>query len=168
MGRDRFRRAAGCLRVVKIAKKRRRRNPAAPFTTSTLQQEAARRLGFTAQRTLRTAQQLYEGVDTGSGLGGFITYMRTDSVTLAGDALQRFLVEQIALYELLSHRLRTLQPDDASSIERMQDELALRRDRAVHILDQMLLVESGIVELWSVRIRHLLSILEEQGFGGDA
>ncbi len=80
--------ADGKLRVEEIQKKQRRRNPAAPFTTSTLQQEAARKLGFTAQRTMRTAQQLYEGIDTGSGAEGLITYMRTDSVQLADEALQ--------------------------------------------------------------------------------
>jgi hypothetical protein len=57
-----------------------KRNPAPPFTTSTLQQEAARKLGFSAQRTMRLAQQLYEGVDFGEGAVGLITYMRTDSV----------------------------------------------------------------------------------------
>ena len=77
----------GNLRVEEVQKKQRKRNPAAPFTTSTLQQEAARKLGFTTQRTMRTAQQLYEGVDTGSGAVGLITYMRTDSVNLADDAL---------------------------------------------------------------------------------
>jgi DNA topoisomerase I len=77
----------GKLRVVKVDKKQRRRNPAAPFTTSTLQQEAVRKLGFSAQRTMRVAQQLYEGIDLGSGPVGLITYMRTDSVTLAGEAL---------------------------------------------------------------------------------
>jgi DNA topoisomerase I len=79
--------AAGKLRVDKVEKKERRRNPAAPFTTSTLQQEASRKLGFSAQRTMRVAQQLYEGIDLGSGPVGLITYMRTDSVTLAGEAL---------------------------------------------------------------------------------
>ena len=86
--------AAGKLRVAKVEKRQRRRNPPAPFTTSTLQQEASRKLGFTAQRTMRTAQQLYEGVEgasqTASGageLGGLITYMRTDSVTLSQDAV---------------------------------------------------------------------------------
>ncbi len=79
--------ANGSLQVEKVQKKQRKRNPAAPFTTSTLQQEAARKLGFTTQRTMRTAQQLYEGVDTGSGAVGLITYMRTDSVNLADDAL---------------------------------------------------------------------------------
>ncbi len=71
--------AAGHLKVLEIDRKPRRRNPAPPFTTSTLQQEAARKLGFSAQRTMRLAQQLYEGVDTGEGAVGLITYMRTDS-----------------------------------------------------------------------------------------
>ncbi len=79
--------ADGKLLVKKVQKRQRKRNPAAPFTTSTLQQEAARKLGFTAQRTMRTAQQLYEGIDTGSGAIGLITYMRTDSVNLSDDAL---------------------------------------------------------------------------------
>ncbi|HZX24754.1 MAG TPA: DNA topoisomerase I [Woeseiaceae bacterium] len=77
--------ADGVLRTVKVERKQRRRNPAAPFTTSTLQQEASRKLGFNTQRTMRVAQRLYEGVDIGSADGnvGLITYMRTDSVTLA-------------------------------------------------------------------------------------
>ena len=79
--------AAGALCVHSVEKKQRRRNPAAPFITSTLQQEAARKLGFTASRTMRVAQQLYEGVDTGEGAVGLITYMRTDSTTLAADAV---------------------------------------------------------------------------------
>ncbi|EGW55031.1 type I DNA topoisomerase [Candidatus Endoriftia persephonae] len=78
------------LQVVKVEKKQRRRNPAPPFTTSTLQQEASRKLGFTTQRTMRTAQQLYEGVDVGNGTVGLITYMRTDSVNLADEALDEF------------------------------------------------------------------------------
>jgi DNA topoisomerase I len=79
--------AGGNLIVSKIEKKQRKRQPSAPFITSTLQQEAIRKLGFTAQRTMRTAQQLYEGIDIGEGAVGLITYMRTDSVTLAKEAL---------------------------------------------------------------------------------
>ena len=79
--------ADGELKVEKITKRQRKRNPAPPFITSTLQQEAARKLGFTAQRTMRIAQQLYEGVDVGSGTEGLITYMRTDSVNLAQEAV---------------------------------------------------------------------------------
>ncbi len=79
--------AHGNLTVQHIDKKQRRRNPAPPFTTSTLQQEAARKLGFSTQKTMRTAQQLYEGVDIGDGAVGLITYMRTDSVNLAAEAI---------------------------------------------------------------------------------
>jgi DNA topoisomerase I len=78
---------AGELRALSIDRKQRRRNPAPPFTTSTLQQEAARKLGFNARRTMRLAQQLYEGVDIGEGSVGLITYMRTDSVSLAAEAV---------------------------------------------------------------------------------
>jgi len=88
--------AGGELTVAKVEKKQRRRNPAAPFTTSTLQQEASRKLGFTAQRTMRTAQQLYEGIDIGGETVGLITYMRTDSVNLAQEAIEelRGYIEQ--------------------------------------------------------------------------
>ena len=79
--------SGGALTVAKVDKKQRKRNPAPPFTTSTLQQEASRKLGFGAQRTMRTAQRLYEGVDFGEGPVGLITYMRTDSVSLAGEAI---------------------------------------------------------------------------------
>ncbi|GFE78686.1 DNA topoisomerase 1 [Steroidobacter agaridevorans] len=79
--------AKGKLSVANIDKKQRRRNPAPPFTTSTLQQESARKLGFGAQRTMRLAQQLYEGVDFGEGAVGLITYMRTDSLNLANEAV---------------------------------------------------------------------------------
>jgi len=88
--------SAHALRAASVEKKQRKRNPAPPFTTSTLQQEASRKLGFSASRTMRVAQQLYEGVDTGDGQVGLITYMRTDSVTLANDALNelRELIRQ--------------------------------------------------------------------------
>ena len=81
--------ADGKVRVSSVTKKQRKRNPTAPFTTSTLQQEAARKLGFTAQRTMMTAQRLYEGLETDKDEGnvGLISYMRTDSVTLATEAL---------------------------------------------------------------------------------
>ena len=79
--------AAGELLVAKVEKKQRRRTPGPPFTTSTLQQDANRKLGFGAQRTMRTAQQLYEGVEIEGQAVGLITYMRTDSVSLAQDAI---------------------------------------------------------------------------------
>ena len=82
--------ANGELKTVAVTKKQRRRNPTAPFTTSTLQQEASRKLGFNTQRTMRVAQKLYEGIELPGDEGpvGLITYMRTDSVTLAQIAVE--------------------------------------------------------------------------------
>ena len=80
--------AGGMLQVTDVTRKERKRRPAPPFTTSTLQQEAARKLGFTTKRTMQVAQKLYEGVALGEeGTVGLITYMRTDSVHLSADAL---------------------------------------------------------------------------------
>src|SRR5487761_2751660 len=78
---------AGQFSVASVERKRVRRNPPAPFTTSTLQQEASRKLGFGAQQTMRLAQGLYEGVDIGGETTGLITYMRTDGVQMAREAV---------------------------------------------------------------------------------
>jgi DNA topoisomerase-1 len=90
--------AKGALTVLSVDKKQRKRNPAPPFTTSTLQQEAARKLGFSAQKTMRVAQQLYEGVDIGEGQVGLITYMRTDSLNLAQEAIGQIRDVIVQLY----------------------------------------------------------------------
>jgi DNA topoisomerase-1 len=80
--------ADGKLVTQTVTKRQRRRNPAAPFTTSTLQQEASRKLGFNTQWSMRVAQKLYEGIEIpGEGNVGLISYMRTDSVTLANVAV---------------------------------------------------------------------------------
>ncbi len=80
--------ANGVLQVTDVVSKERKRRPAPPFTTSTLQQEAARKLGFTTKRTMQVAQKLYEGVAIGEeGTVGLISYMRTDSVNLSMDAI---------------------------------------------------------------------------------
>lgn len=82
-----LRQAQGHLLVTQIEKKQRKRKPSPPFITSTVQQEAARKLGFTARKTMMVAQQLYEGIDIGTGTVGLISYMRTDSVNLATEAV---------------------------------------------------------------------------------
>ena len=77
----------GQLAVSRVKIGKRKRKPAAPFTTSTLQQEASRKLNFGTGKTMRIAQQLYEGVDLGAGdREGLITYMRTDSVTVSAQS----------------------------------------------------------------------------------
>jgi len=79
---------AAALTITKIEKKERKRNPSAPFITSTLQQEASRKLRYSARRTMSIAQRLYEGMDVGEGEPvGLITYMRTDSTRVAGEAV---------------------------------------------------------------------------------
>ncbi len=80
--------AQGVLQVTDVVSKERKRRPSPPFTTSTLQQEASRKLGFTTKRTMQVAQKLYEGVAIGEeGTVGLISYMRTDSVSLSAEAL---------------------------------------------------------------------------------
>lgn len=78
---------AATFSVKSVVSKPTRRRPAAPFTTSTMQQEASRKLGFNAQRTMRTAQKLYEGIDIKGETTGLITYMRTDGVNIANEAI---------------------------------------------------------------------------------
>lgn len=86
--KDLLARAQGQLRVAHVDKKQRKRHPSPPFITSTLQQEAVRKLGFSAKKTMQIAQQLYEGIELAEGLMGLISYMRTDSVNLSDEALQ--------------------------------------------------------------------------------
>ncbi|MBX2881327.1 MAG: DNA topoisomerase I [Granulosicoccus sp.] len=99
----------GALKAIKVEKKQRKRNPTAPFTTSTMQQEASRKLGFGAQRTMRTAQKLYEGIDIGEGQIGLITYMRTDSITLSQECLDelRTMIPQRYGKDYLPEQLNT-------------------------------------------------------------
>ena len=97
----------GILVVDSVEKKQRKRNPTPPFITSTLQQEGGRKLGFTAQRTMRVAQQLYEGLSVGNEgeAVGLITYMRTDSLNLAADAtddLRQFITGKYGADQLPS------------------------------------------------------------------
>ncbi|MGF1642682.1 MAG: DNA topoisomerase I [Thiotrichales bacterium] len=98
-----LRTANGWLDVAAIEKKQRKRQPSPPFITSTLQQEASRKLGFTTRNTMRVAQQLYEGIDLGAGPIGLISYMRTDSVNLAEEALTEirdYIVERFGAENL--------------------------------------------------------------------
>ena len=111
--------ANGKLSVDQVRKKETRRNPNPPFTTSTMQQEAARKLRFSAQRTMRTAQQLYEGIDIGGETVGLITYMRTDAVHLANEALNelRALIEESYGKDYLPEAPRTFKTKSKNAQE---------------------------------------------------
>ena len=78
---------AGSFTVASVSKKKKQQHPSPPFITSTLQMDAARKLGFTARKTMQLAQKLYEGIDVGGERTGLITYMRTDSVSLAEESI---------------------------------------------------------------------------------
>src|SRR4029077_4924094 len=88
----------GSFTVANIETKPQRRNPAAPFTTSTLQQEASRKLGFSPRQTMQLAQRLYEGVDMGAESEGLITYMRTDGVQIVPEAVAKIRQVLTKLY----------------------------------------------------------------------
>ncbi|MEE9342571.1 MAG: type I DNA topoisomerase [Gammaproteobacteria bacterium] len=126
----------GELVVDTIEKKQRRRNPAAPFTTSTLQQEASRKLGFGASRTMRIAQQLYEGIDIGEGAVGLISYMRTDSVNLAAEALDelRELITERYGKENLPEKIRTFKTKAKNAQEAHE---AIRPTSARNVPDEI-------------------------------
>ena len=122
----------GAFSVVSVEKKQRKRHPAPPFITSTLQQEAVRKLGFTAQRAMRVAQQLYEGIDTGNGAEGLITYMRTDSLNLAAEAvdeLRDFIKSEYgpALVPAKPHTYKTKSKNAQEAHEAIRPTSALRR-----------------------------------------
>ncbi|HEX7060500.1 MAG TPA: DNA topoisomerase I [Woeseiaceae bacterium] len=112
--------AAGKLTTVSVEKKQRKRNPAAPFTTSTLQQEASRKLGFNTQRTMRVAQRLYEGIELpGEGNVGLITYMRTDSVTLASVAVDE--IRKVIRERYGAHNVPETPPEYKSKTKNAQE-----------------------------------------------
>ncbi len=128
--------ANGTLIVSNVEKKQRKRHPAAPFTTSTLQQEASRKLGFGAQRTMRTAQRLYEGIDIGSGQTGLISYMRTDSVSLSSEAVEdiRTLVAKKYGTELLPEKPREFKTKSKNAQEAHE---AIRPTSAMNTPEQI-------------------------------
>lgn len=96
--------AGSALKVAEVARKERKRRPAPPFITSTLQQEAARKLGFTTKKTMQVAQKLYEGVAVGAeGTVGLISYMRTDSTSLSAEALSQ--LREVIAQEYGKHNL---------------------------------------------------------------
>jgi DNA topoisomerase-1 len=138
---ERLRNAA--YRVTKVERKERKRSPSPPFTTSTMQQEAARKLGFGARKTMTLAQRLYEGVNVpGEGTVGLITYMRTDSVSIADTALREIteLVRndfgtEYALAEPRRYKTRSRNAQEAheairpTSVLRHPDRLATTLER---------------------------------------
>ena len=121
-------RAADEIRVVQVEEKERKRNPSAPFITSTLQQAASSQLGFAPKRTMRIAQELYEGIEVAAGTEGLITYMRTDSVRVSDAAVEQAREVIVSTYgeEYLAPKVRTFKnkrrSQDAHEAIRPTDE----------------------------------------------
>ncbi|MDQ7111958.1 type I DNA topoisomerase [Staphylococcus simulans] len=115
--------------VTKVTRKEKKRNPANPFTTSTLQQEASRKLGFKTRKTMMVAQQLYEGIDLKrQGTVGLITYMRTDSTRISADAkaeTKDFITEKYGK-EYVSHRKQKGKQGDQDAHEAIRPTKTLR------------------------------------------
>ncbi|UXV43339.1 type I DNA topoisomerase [Staphylococcus simulans] len=115
--------------VTKVTRKEKKRNPENPFTTSTLQQEASRKLGFKTRKTMMVAQQLYEGIDLKrQGTVGLITYMRTDSTRISADAkaeTKDFITEKYGK-EYVSHRKQTGKQGDQDAHEAIRPTKTLR------------------------------------------
>ena len=132
-------RAAGEIRVVKVEEKERKRNPSAPFITSTLQQAASSQLGFTPKRTMRIAQELYEGIALAEETEGLITYMRTDSVRVSEAAIEQARDVIVSMYgkEYLSSKTRTFKnkrrSQDAHEAIRPTDETRAPESIARHL-----------------------------------
>lgn len=132
--------AAGRLSVDRVTRKQRSRSPAPPFITSTLQQDAARKLRFSTQRTMRIAQSLYEGVKINGESQGLITYMRTDSVTLSNDAVTDLRAQISNLYgaeylphEPIAYKTKSKNAQEAHEAIR-PTSAALKPDDLKHVL----------------------------------
>ncbi len=124
-------------RVEEIRRKETKRRPSPPFTTSTMQQEAGRKLGFSARKTMRVAQQLYEGVSLpGEGLTGLITYMRTDSTTIAESALKEI---RTVIVDQYGNRYTLAKPRRYKTTSRGAQEAheAIRPTHAARLPDEL-------------------------------
>ncbi len=134
-------RAASEIRVTQVEEKERKRNPSAPFITSTLQQAASSQLGFGPKRTMRIAQELYEGIALPGGTEGLITYMRTDSVRVSEVAVAqaREVIGSTYGEEYLSTKARTFRnkrrSQDAHEAIRPTDETRTPESIAAHLSD---------------------------------
>jgi len=129
--------ADGKLETVSVTRRQRKRHPAPPFITSTLQQEASRKLGFNTQRTMRVAQRLYEGIELpGEGNVGLISYMRTDSVTLAAvavDEIREVIAERYGAQNLpeAARTFKTTSKNAQEAHEAIRPTSALRTPESI-------------------------------------
>jgi DNA topoisomerase-1 len=171
----------GAFRVTSVEKKAVRRNPAAPFTTSTLQQEASRKLGFSAKQTMNIAQRLYEGVEIEGEVTGLITYMRTDGVTIIPEAVSaiRGLIEQDFSRRYLPPFIReykakaknaqeaheAIRPTD---VRRRPDDVARHLERSQARLYELIWKRAVASQMASAELEQTTAEIEVPGRDGKA
>jgi DNA topoisomerase-1 len=169
----------GRFMVSAVEKKAVRRNPAAPFTTSTLQQEASRKLGFTAKRTMQVAQRLYEGVDLDGDTVGLITYMRTDGVQIVPEAVaqirrliegeysKRYLPPFIREYKTKAKNAQeaheAIRPTD---VRRLPKDVARHLDRDQAALYELIWKRSVASQMASAELEQTTAEIEAPGRDG--
>jgi DNA topoisomerase-1 len=171
----------GDFRITSVEKKAVRRNPYAPFTTSTLQQEASRKLGFSARQTMQVAQRLYEGVDVGGEMVGLITYMRTDGVQIAPEAISEirrklerdfgkryvppFIREYKAKAKNAQEAHEAIRPTDVS---RSPDQVAKRLERDQARLYELVWKRAMASQMASAELEQTTADIDVQGRDGKA
>ncbi len=171
----------GDFRIVSVEKKAVRRNPYAPFTTSTLQQEASRKLGFSARQTMQVAQRLYEGVDIGGETVGLITYMRTDGVQIAPEGIaeirrklerdfgKRYVPPFIREYKAKAKNAQeaheAIRPTDVS---RSPDDVAKRLERDQARLYELVWKRAMASQMASAELEQTTADIDVQGRDGKA
>jgi DNA topoisomerase I len=171
----------GDFRITSVEKKAVRRNPYAPFTTSTLQQEASRKLGFSARQTMQVAQRLYEGVDIGGETVGLITYMRTDGVQIAPEAISEirrklerdfgkryvppFIREYKAKAKNAQEAHEAIRPTDVS---RSPDQVAKRLERDQARLYELVWKRAMASQMASAELEQTTADIDVAGRDGKA
>jgi DNA topoisomerase-1 len=171
----------GAFKVASVEKKAVRRNPYAPFTTSTLQQEASRKLGFSAKRTMQLAQRLYEGVDLGGDTVGLITYMRTDGVQIVPEAVsairrlveeeysKRYLPPFIREYKTKAKNAQeaheAIRPTD---VRRKPEDVARHLDRDQARLYELIWKRAVASQMASAELEQTTADIDVQGRDGKA
>ncbi len=171
----------GDFRITSVEKKAVRRNPYAPFTTSTLQQEASRKLGFSARQTMNVAQRLYEGVDIGGETVGLITYMRTDGVQIAPEGIaeirrklerdfgRRYVPPFIREYKAKAKNAQeaheAIRPTD---VTRTPDDVAKRLERDQARLYELVWKRAMASQMASAELEQTTADIDVQGRDGKA
>ena len=170
----------GQFTVTAVEKKSSKRNPYAPFTTSTMQQEASRKLGFAAKQTMNTAQRLYEGLDIGGEMTGLITYMRTDGVTIIPEAVSDIRSAISRLYGknytpyARSYKTKAKNAQEAheairpTDVARMPKDMARFLDRDQARLYDLIWKRAVASQMASAELDQTAAVIDTKGRDGKA